>query len=247
MIPSRGRGRLGVLVPFTNSNLEPDFELMRPPGLSCHWSRMGGYDEDAVPDEDQMQALGASDVNGPLDLLLGIKPDVVVYGCTSATLTHGPAFDRALAEKITAQSGAKTVTAAGAIVHALQALGAKHIGFASPYVPAINDLAVRFLADMGFEVVKRSEVTEALGNHEQGALDPEAVYELGLKADSPGSDAIVLSCTEMRSVETIARLEAELGKPVVSSNQAMMYQALGALNVHDPIYGFGALLENVAR
>mmetsp|Transcript_29596 Transcript_29596/g.58425 ORF Transcript_29596/g.58425 Transcript_29596/m.58425 type:complete len:148 (-) Transcript_29596:11-454(-) len=145
---------------------------------------MGGYDEDAVPDAVQMQGLGAADLEEPLKLLLGVKPDVVVYGCTSATLTHGPAFDRALADRIATKSGAKTVTAAGALVHALTALGVTRIGFASPYVPTINDMAVGFLAEMGFETLSRAEVDGALGNHEQGALGPDAVYALGLRADS---------------------------------------------------------------
>ena len=247
MKQTRGRARIGVLVPFTNANLEPDFAMMCPPGISIHTARMGGYDEDAVPDEAQMQGLGAADLDEPLHLLAGIKPDVVVYGCTSATLTHGPDFDRALAQRIAANSGAKTVTAAGSLLHALAALGAGKIGFASPYVPAINDMAVSFLATMGIETVVRAEVDTALGNHEQGALTPDEVFALGRRADHPSAEAVVLSCTEMRSVETIERLEIALGKPVVTSNQAMMFEVLGALGVHDPVPGFGRLLDGIGR
>ncbi|WP_299628704.1 Asp/Glu racemase [uncultured Tateyamaria sp.] len=247
MTTSRGRARLGVLVPFTNGNLEPDLVLMRPDGVSLHSARMGGYDEDEVPDAAQMQGLGAADLDGPLSLLLGVKPDVVIYGCTSATLTHGPAFDRALADRIAAASGAKTVTAAGALVHALTALNVKKIGFASPYVPAINDMAVGFLGDLGFETVSRAEVDATLGNHEQGALDPDAVYALGLRANSVAAEAIVLSCTEMRSVEVIDRLEQRLGKPVVTSNQAIMFETLGALGIGGGMQGFGQLLEKGGR
>ncbi|MEP1201849.1 Asp/Glu racemase [Tateyamaria sp.] len=247
MKQTRGRARIGVLVPFTNANLEPDFMMMCPPGISIHTARMGGYDEDAVPDEAQMQGLGAADLDDTLRLLAGIKPDVVVYGCTSATLTHGSNFDRALAQQIAADSGAKTVTAAGSLVHALAALGAKNIGFASPYVPAINDMAVSFLDTTGVQTVARAGVDAALGNHEQGALTPDEVFALGLRADHPSAEAIVLSCTEMRSVETIERLEAALGKPVVTSNQAMMFEILEVLGVHDPVPGFGRLLDGVDR
>ena len=52
--PSRGSGRIGVLVPFTNTNLEPDMALLRPPGVSMHFARLGGYDLDAIPDAGQM-------------------------------------------------------------------------------------------------------------------------------------------------------------------------------------------------
>ncbi|MEM8836973.1 MAG: Asp/Glu racemase [Pseudomonadota bacterium] len=240
---SRGRARFGILVPFTNSNLEPDMALMAPAGISMHFARMGGYDEDEIPDENQMKGLGSSDIDEPIRLLMGVKPDVVLYGCTSATLTHGPGFDRDLAAMINTASGAKTVTAAGALVNALTLLGLSRIGFASPYVPAINDLAISFLDTMGIETLGRSDVTQRLGNEEQGALTPSSILELARKANHEEADAIVLSCTDMRSVEIISELEKEIGKPVVTSNQAMMVQALQMIGFDKPVPGFGKLLE----
>lgn len=243
MTRSRGRARFGVLVPFTNSNLEPDLALMRPNGVSMHFARMGGYEQDEIPDAAQMHGLGSADIHEPLRLLLGVRPHVILYGCTSATLTHGFDFDRALADRIRASSGAETVTAAGALVHALKTLGIGRIGFASPYVPAINDLAVAFLTEIGIETVARSEVDGTLDNHGQGALEPQAVFDLGRAADHPKAEALVLSCTDMRSVEAIAALEQAVGKPVISSNQAMMYQAAQLTGIGEPLRGFGQLLE----
>lgn len=243
MRPTRGRARLGILVPFTNTNLEPDIALMCPQGVSLHVARMGGYDENEIPDESQMQGLGLADLDGPLRLLMGAKPDVVLYGCTSATLTHGPEFDASLSRKIRTHSGAATVTAAGALVRALNALQARRIGFVSPYVPAINDLAVRFLKECGIDVVARSEVTSALDNEGQGALTPEAVFDLGLRAQHEEADALVLSCTDMRSLEVLDRLEATTGLPVISSNQAMMFAALQELQINDTFAGLGSLLR----
>jgi maleate cis-trans isomerase len=240
---TRGRARIGVLVPFTNVNLEPDMGMMCPPGVSLHIARMGGYDVDEIPDADQMHGLGATDLDGPLALLRGAKPDVILYGCTSATLTHGPAFDQALAAHIKSDSGAATVTAAGALVHALRTLGARRIGFASPYVRGINDMAIAFLREAGVETVARSEVTEALGNYGQGELTPEEVHALALKADHDRAEALVLSCTDMRSAETLEALEKAIGKPVICSNQAMVFAALQALKIAEPILGFGQLLR----
>ncbi|WP_306115811.1 MULTISPECIES: Asp/Glu racemase [unclassified Roseovarius] len=243
---SRGRAKVGVLVPFTNTNLEPDMMALAPPGVSLHFSRIGGYDADEIPDEDQMAGLGAANMDEPLRLLQGIGPDVILYGCTSATLSHGPAFDRDLATRIRSQSGAKTVTAAGALLAALGALGVRRIGFASPYVPSLNDRAIAFLADEGVEAVSRADVQGVLDNSGQGALTPDAVFELGLRADSPEAEAIVLSCTDMRGVEAIAKLEKAVGKPVVTSNQAMMFQTLQALGIADVPTGYGCLFEGVA-
>ncbi len=240
---TRARVRLGLLVPFTNTNFEPDMALMMPADITLHAARMGGYDEDEIPDADQMAGLGASDLDEPLRLLMGTKPDAILYGCTSATLTHGPAFDQDLAARIKTASGAETVTAASALVAALRALNITKIGFASPYVKDINDLAITFLDQSGITTIARSEMTTPLSNEDQGAMTPDDVYAHALMADHSDAQAIVLSCTDMRSVETLDRLETTLGKPVISSNQAMAFDTLRRLNFPNPIHGFGRLLE----
>lgn len=245
MTPSRGLARLGVLVPFTNTNLEPDMSILRPFGVSLHFARLGGYDQDEIPDAAQMHGLGASDIEEPLRLLQGVRPDVILYGCTSATLTHGVAFDRDLARRIKSQSGAHTVTAAGALVHGLNVMGITKIGFASPYVAAINDLAVAFLTSAGIQTVHRSEVTATLDNYGQGQLEPQEVFDLGRKADHPDAQAIVLSCTDMRSVEIIEDLEKELNKPVITSNQAMMFQAMQLAEIKETNTGHGQLFRHL--
>ena len=68
-----------------------------------------------------------------------------------------------------------------------------------------------------------------LGNYGQSELTPDEVYSLGMRADSKGADALVLSCTDMRAVEVRAELESALGKPVITSNQALMQAALRRL------------------
>jgi maleate cis-trans isomerase len=229
--PLRGRARIGVLVPFTNTNLEPDMVRLCPPGCTLHFARLGGYDVDEIPDAAQMAGLGAADLDEPLRLIAGVRPDVILYGCTSATLTHGPAFDRDLAARAEAMTGAKTVTAAGALVAALTALGVRRVAFASPYVDEINDQAIAFLAASGFETVSRAGVGVALGNYGQGEMTPDEVFALACTADGAGAEALVLSCTDMRAVETIERLEQALGKPVVSSNQALAFAALRHLGM----------------
>ena len=215
--------KIGVLVPFTNTNIEADMFRMRPEGASIHFTRMGGYDLDLIPDGDQMSTMGETDISEPLRLIAAVSPDVVLYGCTSATLSHGPGFDERLRESIATTTGAFAITAAGALIKTLSNLKVKKIGFASPYVRNVNDLAINFLSEAGFKTVARAEVDKPLNSIEQGALTADDVYELAVQADSPETDAIVLSCTDLRAVEVIERLEAKTGKPVVTSNQAMMF------------------------
>ncbi len=231
MTETRTAAKIGVLVPFTNTNLEPDFELMRPPNTTIHFQRMGGYDVDEIPGSDQMAGLGASDISYDLRMISGVRPDVVLYGCTSATLTHGPSFDSDLSDKIKAGSGAVSLTAAGSLIAGLKALGATSIGFSSPYLGEINEQAMAFLKSNGIDTVNCADVGRKLGNYGQGELTPDDVFELACQADHPDAQAIVLSCTDMRSVEAVERVEATLNKPVVTSNQAMMFCLMQALDL----------------
>lgn len=243
---SRARARIGVLVPFTNTNLEADLAMMRPEGVSFHVARLGGYDVDEIPDETQMAGLGASDLDEPLRLIEGVRPQAILYGCTSATLTHGPGFDRDLAARIAARSGAHSITAAGAIVQAARALGVTRIAFASPYVGAINEMAVAFFAQEGLTTVGRADIGRDLGNYGQGELTPREVKALARKAVRSEAEALVLSCTDMRAAEAVVDLESELGLPVICSNQAMLYVALKALGIAPSPVARGRLLGLLA-
>jgi maleate isomerase len=222
---------VGVLVPYTNINLEADFAMFGPPGVSFHYARLGGYDIDAIPDAQQMAGMGMAELDEPLRLIGGVRPRAILYGCTSATLTHGNAFDSTLAQTIEVQTGAASVTAAGSIVAALRRLNLDQVAFASPYVGEINTLAKEFLSEAGVRTVSAADVGVSLDNYGQGKLTPDQVFELGCRADSPQAQALVLSCTDMRSMEAIARLESTLNKPVITSNQAMLYAVCELLDI----------------
>jgi len=221
-------------VPFTNVNLEPDMQLLCPAGCTMHFERLGGYDAHAIPGAEQMAGLGASDLSESIRLICGIRPAAVLYGCTSATLTHGTAFDQDLAAKIKIEAGTYGVeplciTAAGALIEAIKSLQATRVGFASPYLGEINDSAIDFMESEGITTVVSADIGRELDNYGQSELTPDEVFDLAMRANRPEVEVIVLSCTDMRSVEVIDRLEAATGKPVVTSNQAMIYSLCSRL------------------
>ena len=207
--------------------------LLRPPGVSLHFTRAGGYDLDAVPDSEQMRGFALASLDAVLEALMAARPDILLYGCTSATLSHGPAFDREFSAEIERKAGVPAVTAAGALVEALSDLGVTKVAFAAPYTEALNGEAAAFLEQSGFQVVAVASVGRDLGNYGQGALTPDEVAALARRADHPEAEALVLSCTDLRAVEVIDRLERELGKPVVSSNQALVAAAVKRLGLSD--------------
>ncbi len=242
---ARSGAKIGVLVPFTNVNLEPDMHLLCPEGCTMHFERLGGYDVDEIPGAEQMSGLGSSNLDDTLRLISGVRPKAIFYGCTSATLTHGVEFDRTLADNIAKTCGSISITAAGALVNALTVLGATHIGFSSPYVGEVNRLAIEFLASENIKTVSQFEIETELDNYGQGELTPKEVFDLAIKADGPDVEAIVLSCTDMRSVESIVDIELATGKPVVTSNQAMIFALCQKLKLPKPDYAAGCLFDNL--
>lgn len=234
---SRGLARIGVITPYSNTNLEADLALLRPPGVSFHVARAGGYDLDGVPDSDEMRRFARAGLRDVLDLIMAARPDILLYGCTSATLASGPAMDRDFSLAIEAEAGVPAVTAAGALVSALEELDARRIAFASPYTRTLNLEGAAFLTDAGFEVINTVDVGRDLGSYGQSDLSPAEVLELGLKASHADADAIVLSCTDLRAVEIIDELERRTGRAVVTSNQAMVHAALVRLGLPSRVPG----------
>src|SRR5262249_23711381 len=154
----------------SNTNLESDMIMLRPRDASLHFARAGGYDLNATPDAEQMRRFALASLDNTIADLTAAKPHVILYGCTSATIAHGRAFDLQFAEAIRQRSSVPAVTAAGALVEALQHLRVKRIAFSSPYVEALNQEAASFLESCGIKVVSRAYVGEDLGNYGQGAL-----------------------------------------------------------------------------
>ncbi len=249
---SRGVARIGVVTPYSNTNLEADLALLRPPGVSFHVARAAGYDPGEIPDSQAMRAFAEAGLDDVLPLLLAARPDILLYGCTSATLSSGLARDREFRLGIEARAGVPAVTAAGALVDGLGDLGVRRVAFCSPYTEALNREGACFLEEAGFEVVRTAFVGRDLGSYGQSDLEPDEVLALGLEADHGEAEAIVLSCTDMRAVEIVDDLEERCGKPVVTSNQAMVHAALGRLGLASCVpgrlgYASPGALASIAR
>lgn len=239
---ARDQGRIGVIVPASNTNLEPDCALLAPPGVTLHFTRVGGYDVDDIPDGEEMRRFASQSLSAALDLLTPAAVNVIAYGCTSATLASGPEFDQRFQEQMTAETGVPAVTAAGAIIEALKTLKVSRIAFTSPYVAELNQDAIQFISAGGFEVVNHVSVTHDYSSREVGRETPAVAYNLGQQADHPQAEAIVISCTDFRALEALTDLERDLGKPVITSNQALMYASLVRLGLDTPALKAGGRL-----
>ena len=229
------RLRIGLIVPSSNTTMESEFHAMRPEGVSVHTARMRLVE--ATPEELRRMA---EDAQRAAELLATADVDVIIYGCTTGSLVGGVEWEEELRERIEGETGVETLTTAGAVVEALRALGVKRVCVATPYIRELDELEARFLGEQGFEVL----AIRGLGlrrNTEIGGLPPWTAYRLAREAYREEADGVFISCTNFRTIEVIEPLERELGKPVVTSNQASMWAALRLRRL--PLEGYGRLLR----
>ncbi len=223
--------RIGLIVPSSNTNAEPDCISLCPVGVTIHSARSGGYDVDAIPDSTEMRNFVRQSLDQTCKDLMDACVDVIAYGCTSATLSEGPEFDSEFCQKIEDMTGRPAVTTAGALVEAVQQIGVTRVAFTSPYVKMLSQEAVDYLEQSGIEVINEVSFDQQLSSIEQNALTPQDAYEMALKANHKDAQAIVISCTDYRALEAVTAIEKSLGKPVITSNQALMFACLKRLNV----------------
>lgn len=231
------RGRIGLLVPSSNTTMEMDFHRLVPDGVSVHTARMHFL---GAGSEGELRTMLEDHMADALRDVATVRPDVVVLGCTAAGAL-GVEWESRLEREMVALVGAPAFTVTQAVRRALNALRLRRLTVVTPYNETINEVVAGFLREMGFTVI----AVRGLGltdNLEIGAQTPERVVEHAKAAFAHGSDGVFISCTNFRAVDAAARLEIELGVPVVTSNQASMWWALRQMGVEDHIAGYGTLL-----
>ena len=233
------RARLGVVVPSVNTVVEPWFNAVCPDGVTVHASRMlldANLTAEAVLRMDREEGLHA------VEQLVSCKPASIAYCCTASSIVQGVQYDDVLIHEISRIAQVPAVTATRSIIIALGLLGARRIAVASPYAKEIDDAEHRFFTAAGFDI----SGSACLGIADAFRLadpTPQEIVELARRAWRDDSDALLITCLNLRSHEVVEHLERELGKPVVTSTQATLWQLLRAAGIEDRIAGFGQLLS----
>ncbi|RAH97757.1 hypothetical protein DLJ53_28370 [Acuticoccus sediminis] len=235
-----GRGKLGLIVPPTNTVNEAERQRLVPEGVTVHTHRMALHTDTASP---AGRAALETDLDAAVAMLAAARVDTVAYACTAGSMVTPAA---SLPDALTARAGVATVTTAAAIIAALTALGVTRLSVATPYADALNAHETHFLEDHGFTVVN----LVGLGIGAGGAHDYVRIAETPLEAVAaharaafvPGSEALLITCTDFPALPLVEPLEAELGIPVVTSNTATLWAALRRAGIADPVPGAGRLL-----
>ncbi|MCK2035721.1 aspartate/glutamate racemase family protein [Microbacterium sp. SSW1-49] len=234
------KARIGLLIPSLNVVAEQDFFRLLPDGYQAISTRIrfegGGKAGLARMNEE---------VSSGTSLLVTAGVDAVGFICTSGSFIDGPEGEQKLIESIRSELPETTpvITTSYAIVDALKHMDISRIALVTPYGDDLNALEVDYFQSAGLDV-KRFASLYVGAAVEAGRQDDDAAYNLARQFDRDDLDAIVISCTNLPAIDAIDRLEKETGLPVITSNQATLWQLLRALGWSGSLPGYGALLRD---
>lgn len=233
--------RIGLLVPSSNTTVEPEFYRALPAGITLHTARLFLT---RIAADSILKMV--EDLETQSRLLASADVDVIVLGATAPSFLKGLGYDRELIRKIEAVTGKRATTTSTALIEALRHLGVTRVVLGSAYDDKVNALAKSFLQENGVEVLN-TQGLNLVDNLVVGRLGVETAYDLACKVDRPDSEAIVLACTNWKTMDAIERIERELGKPVISTTQVSIWAALRIIGGVDGVPGYGQLLHDLAE
>jgi len=236
-IVSEFRARLGIIYPAPAIVAEREFYSVLPETITVCTTR--------VP-------LSRTTPDGLLEtvehaceagkLLAQARVDVIGFLCTAGSLIRGAEFDQALSSKIKEVTGIETVTTAASAVEALHSISAKKVVVVTPYSQEINRLERSFLEAHGLEVLAIAGL-DLTDPYQISQVTPTEIYLFSRKLWERKADALFISCTGIATFPIIDSLEEDIGKPVVTSNQASLWFMLKTARVNLTIPQRGLLLS----
>ena len=204
------RGRIGVIVPVSNSTNEIEFNLMKPDGVSVHFTRVP---LDHNPARDNFETM-LKHVDRASKDLLAVNVDVIAYGCTSGSMSCP---QNLLIERMETASSKPSISTAGAILESLEQLKVKNVAMATPYSDTTNEKERAFMERHGINVttIKGLNLSGTLEKIQKiSRVMPREVFEDAKSVNSDKADAVLICCTDFGSAKIIKPLEDTIQKPV---------------------------------
>lgn len=235
------RVRVGLLALGTDLCTEADVRRMLPDTVGLYCNRV--HHENPMSLE-TLRRVGDDLPRAGGDLLPGLALDVVAYGCTSGTIALGEAETLALIARSRACRFQTTPVTAS--LAALAHLGARRVSILTPYLADVNRALGDYYASRGLEVINVSGL-DMDDDYAMTALTPETLVDAGVAAMDADADALFISCTALRASRAVERLEARLGRPVVTSNQSMAWHVLHLTGQAADAHAPGRLFRTSAK
>jgi maleate isomerase len=240
------RIKFGVIAPSTNTVVQPEYDMMRPRGVTNHFARIHIPNDPLSGDADFEKLIERvrAELLAAVDRVMTCEPQHLIMGMSSETFWDGLDGSERLRERIEAHAGVKVTMGSAATRCALQCYGEiQRIGVVTPYMPVADRQVRRFFEDCGFEVVRLIGLKCA---------SPVLIAHVGERqlldavraVDGPEIEAVVQVGTNLAMAQLAPAAELWLGKPVLAINTATYWWALRRNAIADPIDGFGPLLRD---
>lgn len=233
--------RVGMVVPSLNTIAEDDFHYYMPEGIAyhVHRHRLQAVGRVVTVEDLRRAWYEATDA---ASFLADLGPDAIVFNCTGASVANGPQSDQLLAERMTTELGIPVTNAMLAMKQALTAVSARAIVHLCPFQGGSVAIEQDSLREGGFELVE----SVGLGfrdAREAARMSPADIANRAAALDSDKADAVLLSCANVRAFEAAEILEQRVAKPVITTNQAVLWAVLRLLDWHGTIANGGQLLR----
>jgi maleate isomerase len=228
-----------MVVPSLNTIAEDDFRLFCPDEVSYHVHRIRLRKESGRVTMDSLLRAWL-EAGEESEYLKDLSPDAVVFNCTGASVAHGATGDALLAQRLGERLGVPATNTMVAIKEALQALRADRILHVCPFADEFSRIERESLEASGHKLARTISLgfTDA---KEAALMTPQRIAGIVREQIGPDIGAVLLSCANVRAFEAAAELEAALGLPVVTSNQATLWAVLRLVGWHGQIAGAGSL------
>jgi maleate isomerase len=213
------RGRIGMMLPYDNTVIEPEISRTLPWGVSAHVVRSTKTDRKELSEESLTLA----------PTMRHLRANVVLYACSASSFMQGRAWHDDFLARFQSIVGVPTESANSAMLKMMAYRGLRRIALVTPYPKWLVEPLAKFVTDSGFEVA--NIINLGLEPLEINALGPEHSYRAAKSADVPQADGIFILATNFRTLEVLNALEQELRKPVMSTNQALLWAAKKTLGL----------------
>jgi maleate isomerase len=231
--------RIALVVLATDHTTELDFtRLCDPADVGVYTTRIA-YQNPGT--HETLRATGPRLTKAAALILPGETVDIVAYACTSASVVLGNAVVGGFLNA--GKPDTPFVTPSSAALDGFKALGARRISVLTPYSAGISDEVLAYFAANGPETVS----AHCMGiddDREIARISEDTIIDAACAAMDPAADALFVSCTGLRAAVCIKRIEARTGKPVVTSNQAMIWRCLQCVGSTKAPVGYGHLFAH---
>ena len=231
------RAKIGYIVLAAEETVEDDVFALTPAGVGAHFSRIVSHDDIKLESIDAMKKTLEDSANL---LLPEYDIDVICFTCSGATFVLGD--DTVCAMLNGVKPTPKATTVVGAAVRALRAVDASRISVLTPYPEILDDYVTDHLRKAGFDIA-RFESLRLQTNAELNVVSPQSLLEYAKYLDQEDVDAIYICCGALRALDIVGELEQLIGKPVICSNQAMVWDCLRQAGIEDNVEGYGRLFD----